>query len=334
MHFQLLSRAIALDINSKFYFTGEPCANGRLWVRRTSNRACQCRECTDKRSEVREKWRLENLCVVAKSRREWGARNKEKVRATNKKCRDKDIDLARAKQRERYCASREAMRVHVDSDGGTDFYAQLLDRDTAKSKGIMHHFTGTKCIRGNVALRYTPNGSCMCEPCVAAKRESARASEKRNWDKKLQRAVRYRDKNRIEIRKRMSGYAASNAGKITAYREKNRVRIADNARKYREENRDVFRVYVSNRTAARIQRTPKWFGELDEFVVKESAHLCILRESVTGVVWHTDHCIPLRAKQASGLHCAHNLQVIPGYVNNHKKNRMMATEPYEWCRFI
>ena len=108
MHFQILSRAIALDINSKFYFTGSPCANGCLWVRRTSNRSCQCATCAENRNIKTEQWRLENLDKKAKSRREWGANNKEKVSEINKKGRAKDIERARAMSRESYQRNRES----------------------------------------------------------------------------------------------------------------------------------------------------------------------------------------------------------------------------------
>lgn len=44
---------------------------------------------------------------------------------------------------------------------------------------------------------------------------------------------------------------------------------------------------------------------------KEAAALCRDREAATGFAWHVDHMIPLQAKEACGLHCATNLQVIP-----------------------
>lgn len=108
MHFQLLSRAIALDINSKFYFTGTPCANGGLWVRRTSNRSCQCAICAEIRNVKTEDWRIKNPEIKLESRRKWCENNKDKLREINKRWREKDIDRARAMARESYQRNRES----------------------------------------------------------------------------------------------------------------------------------------------------------------------------------------------------------------------------------
>ena len=43
-------------------------------------------------------------------------------------------------------------------------------------------------------------------------------------------------------------------------------------------------------------------------------------ERITGVDWNVDHRVPLRANQASGLHCPANLQVLPRVVNEGKSN--------------
>ena len=213
-------------------------------------------------------------------------------------------------------------------------YLHLISKSKAKEIGLRYHFTGSVCKHGNIDARYTANGGCMCGECVKKRKETAAKADRNHWDSKLARAARYRDKNRQAINARMRTYSVVRSHVRAAYVDNNRTLIAEKAKKFRSENMNVHRVYVANRRAARIQRTPKWSGGFDLFVVSEAAHLCILRAQATGVIWHIDHCIPLRAIEASGLHCAQNLQVIPGYVNNHKKNRMMATEPYEWCNFI
>jgi hypothetical protein len=40
--------------------------------------------------------------------------------------------------------------------------------------------------------------------------------------------------------------------------------------------------------------------------------------------------IPLRAREACGLHVAANLQVIPASINQAKRNRLVLTRPGEW----
>lgn len=213
-------------------------------------------------------------------------------------------------------------------------YLHLISRPKAKELVLRYHFTGSTCINGNIDARYTANGGCMCNPCAQKRKDTAAIAEKRNWDTKLARAARYRNKNREEIAGRMRKYSRENAHIRADYVQRNRCVISEKAKKYRRENRALFNAHTAKRKAERIKRTPPWYGHLDDFVMKEAADLCVAREKSTGVIWHMDHAIPLRAVTASGLHCAKNIQVIPGYVNKMKKNRMMATEPYEWCGFI
>lgn len=107
MHFQLISRAVALEIKSKFYFTGAPCKNGNAWVRRTSSRGCMCLECNFSRNAKTEQWRISNKDRKNETRRAWCSLNKERVSETNKRYRLKDIDRAREKSRESYWRNRD-----------------------------------------------------------------------------------------------------------------------------------------------------------------------------------------------------------------------------------
>lgn len=73
-----------------------------------------------------------------------------------------------------------------------------------------------------------------------------------------------------------------------------------------------------------------WAAEETAFVEMEAADLAQLREQLTGFAWHVDHMVPLQARQACGLHCADNLQVIPAAMNISKHNRMLFTGRGEW----
>ena len=79
---------------------------------------------------------------------------------------------------------------------------------------------------------------------------------------------------------------------------------------------------------------PGWYGELDEFVLREAHTLCELRRKYTGFDWHIDHMIPLRARNVCGLHVWNNFQVIPASLNLSKGNKMLYTKPHEWLRVI
>lgn len=78
---------------------------------------------------------------------------------------------------------------------------------------------------------------------------------------------------------------------------------------------------TATRRARIKQRLAPWFGELDEFVLKEAYNLAAKRREVTGVQWQLDHIEPLSGKDVCGLHVSHNLQVIPAKQNMFFKNK-------------
>jgi hypothetical protein len=44
--------------------------------------------------------------------------------------------------------------------------------------------------------------------------------------------------------------------------------------------------------------------------------------------------IPLKAKEACGLHCADNIQVIPASINLMKNNKLIYTVSHEWIKTL
>lgn len=114
-----------------------------------------------------------------------------------------------------------------------------------------------------------------------------------------------------------------NPGKLRGY-----------AKSYAEKNPGKKRDSVVRRRASKDLRTPSWFGELDAFASVEAFALCGARATATGIEWHVDHIIPLRARKASGLHCAANLQVIPAQLNRKKGSRLWLTTADEWLEAL
>lgn len=161
------------------------------------------------------------------------------------------------------------------------------------------------------------------------------------------------DENRESIRALKSAWAKKNSVSVAASRRKHfeanreslRLRHAEfraaNPEKMRQWRRawlkanPHFRVAEAHaRRAKKLNATPPWFGEFDEFVMDEAARLCAERKAATGIEWHVDHIIPLRARSASGLHIAGNVQVIPATLNYAKNNKMVLTQPLEWLKHI
>lgn len=154
----------------------------------------------------------------------------------------------------------------------------------------------------------------------------------------IARAAEYRKENRERIN--AEARAARKADPEKA-REKDRRSASKNkeakresSRKWQKENLDIMRKHNSRRRAAKKERLPSWYGELDEFVMREAASLCKARKRATGFDWHVDHIIPLRGELVSGLHCASNLQVIPASLNLAKGNRLIAAEVDAWLAHI
>jgi hypothetical protein len=61
--------------------------------------------------------------------------------------------------------------------------------------------------------------------------------------------------------------------------------------------------------------------ELDDLVFSEAVRISRSRTRVTGVPWEIDHIVPIKAKFASGLHNAFNIQVVPKRWNELKSNK-------------
>lgn len=69
------------------------------------------------------------------------------------------------------------------------------------------------------------------------------------------------------------------------------------------------------------------FGEFDRFVLAEAKAACKRRAAMTGHDWHVDHMVPLAC---GGKHAWWNIQVIPGWLNAWKRDRLVLTERGEW----
>lgn len=85
------------------------------------------------------------------------------------------------------------------------------------------------------------------------------------------------------------------------------------------------RKYSSNMYAHKRRITLDSFKltELDELVFVEAVDVRDRRKKVTGFNWHIDHIVPLKHKNACGLHNAFNWQVVPAEWNVKKKHTNM-----------
>lgn len=234
-----------------------------------------------------------------------------------------------------------------------DLYIQFVSQKDARNAGLNKFFNGKKCKRGGISERRTLNSLCLCIKCKEARHIRNSEYKKENIESIKLKDKIYRENNKEKLRDGYLRYIARHGEKrreyekkyydrckdrLTKYQQewylKNKESINKNHKEYREKTKPMARVRVAARRCSVKQRTPAWFSEYDRFVMEECSLLCDERKKATGFDWHSDHMIPLSSKTASGLHCALNIQAIPGFMNIFKQNKMIFTERYEYLAYM
>lgn len=177
----------------------------------------------------------------------------------------------------------------------------FTSRKEAIAAGVVYYLTGRPCKHGHISKRHVTAG---CYACLLTAQAKHRNENKEAWS-----AKNYR------------------------WRNENRDRIKEKDAEYRETHREERKVYRLSRKVRVRQASKTQLNELDMLVVKECQDLAKIRSEETGIPWHVDHMLPLNGVKVSGLHCAHNLQVIPASLNLYKNNKMIMTEHLDWLRY-
>ena len=158
--------------------------------------------------------------------------------------------------------------------------------------------------------------------------ENNRDYYKKNREKLAEKAKSRAKKNVVVNNARKAAWAANNTEKVKKaeadYREANRDECSRRISEWKKVHRHMVRKYANARRARLINATPRWAGELDEFVASEAYDLAVRREKATGVKWHVDHVIPLLGRTVSGLHVWNNLAVITESENVRKQAKFNA----------
>lgn len=204
------------------------------------------------------------------------------------------------------------------------------------------YFTGELCRNGHIAPRRKSDGRCIECKREKDKRDYLRHAEARkakaaeyyyaNHEAQKQYRKDYFQKNRdAGLIARRENWEANREHYVARKRELNATPEAKAAKAAkRKEQAHLYRGYEQKRRARLKGSIPKWYGELDDFVMEQAAELCTRRHNVTGFAWEVDHMVPLLATRATGLHWHANLQVIPQRLNRQKNRRMILTLPREW----
>ena len=126
--------------------------------------------------------------------------------------------------------------------------------------------------------------------------------------------------------KQKKQWRIANADKIARqkqeYYQKNKQHILSRCSKYAEENPNIGSTKSAKYRANKLNATPAWLTEDDNFVFNEVYEMAKLRSENTGVEHHVDHIVPLQGIEAKGLHVWWNLQIIPASENLSKSNKL------------
>lgn len=188
----------------------------------------------------------------------------------------------------------------------------IIDKKTALFRGLTRYYTGKPCVYGHVTERLVSNRQCIeCvrvsiakyrvdnrEVLLLKKREAQKLYRKKYPEKIKETRIKTTKKNKVKINANKAAWARKNHAKVMALTRK--------------------------RQASKLQRTPKWIGSEEMWLIEQAYELAALRTKMFGFQWHVDHVIPLQGKNVSGLHVPTNLQVIPGVENIRKKNSFVV----------
>lgn len=177
-----------------------------------------------------------------------------------------------------------------------------------------------------------------CMPCLKARMAE---SYEKNKDSRRAKSAAWRIANPEKVRAASAAYRAqqhekvlaatsvwreANPEKSHAWRKNNPERMRELRAAWLKANPEACAVNYAKRRARKINATPAWFAEFDDFAICEAYHLARKRKQTTGFPWHVDHVVPLMGKRVCGLHIAANLAVIPATLNVKKGNRFTCGE--------
>lgn len=213
-------------------------------------------------------------------------------------------------------------------------FLHLIDRQTAKAAGLKRYFTAESCKREGIAERLVSTSDCLCSACKKHISDRKRKHRTDNPDIYAERYRIYYINNKESEKSRKRKWDELNSERVSEQGRKryqlNKNNILARHKKWRRENLALIRKHCAKYRASKLNATPPWFGELDDFVLGEATQLCHLRKIKTGFNWSMDHMIPIQAKSVCGLHVWNNFQVIPTVLNSSKKNRLIYTSPHDW----
>lgn len=187
-------------------------------------------------------------------------------------------------------------------------FLHIIDRKTARQRGLKFYFTGKPCPKGHVCARRSQCGGCF----DCGKHHSAESHAK-NKESRNASCREYHAKNRPKMLKRM-----------TAYGDKTKKVRLEKAALWRKENPEKRVAYEAKRRALK-KDSIGFFTAIDiSRIMSLQRSRCASCGSIVGNRYHVDHITPLSRGGSNG---PENIQILCPTCN-HKKH---AKDPIQWA---
>lgn len=145
------------------------------------------------------------------------------------------------------------------------------------------------------------------------------------------RYTEYYNKNRDHVLHKTRLYREQNKDKykiwISNWEKNNSEHIKAKKSEWRDSNRGLVGMYAANYRARKRKAHPTWLDEFELFVIEEVYALAAQRTKLLGIDFEVDHIVPLKSDIVCGLHCKDNLQILTASENSRKSNRYWPDMP-------
>lgn len=175
MHLHIISKADALRIGLKYYFTGKPCKHGHVSIRRVDG--SDCWECTKIRATERQiihsekvrsykaEWHEKNKYKIKQQKRQYREKNKAQIASAKTKYYEKNRDSILEKVRKWYLENQHAAkeRTRAWRNSNPDKAKTLDANKKAKRRGA----EGKHCRKDIAKLENLQKWKCAnCACCI------------------------------------------------------------------------------------------------------------------------------------------------------------------------